>query len=128
MLPWKHGIKKEQLHRFNQLFMMAEQVLKDETCSTCGTPFWLSHSSDSSIEFHMEEDTCEACAELQRQEEEKAKNKEEAGPGVTRYVTAHSAFEEEGGVLPGRREWIAEQQAEYLKQQMKKARESGDGG
>lgn len=127
MLERKHKLNKDDLHRFDQLFMMAEQVLKDETCSTCGLPFWISHSTDSNIEFYQEVDTCQSCAEHERLNEARKKLKEEDGPGITRFIQARHVDHESGERLPGRREYQAERYAEVMAEIERKKQVRGDG-
>lgn len=39
--------------------------LEDEKCPSCGTPYWLGHTSHSGVEYDIRFDQCLACAELE---------------------------------------------------------------
>lgn len=83
------------------LLASALTVLESETCSSCGTPAWLGHSTNNLIEFKVEEATCHACAELGKAEEERGKQKKKSH-GKTFYPIARNVFKDRP--LPTRHE------------------------
>lgn len=78
--------------------------LEDEKCPSCGTPFWLGHTSHSAVDYEVSFSQCLACAEL----EERTKDLK-LDPGVRPSVTAVGAMDESGGQepLPSRQEALA---------------------
>lgn len=81
---------------------MALTILEQETCSGCGTPAWIGHSTNSEIVFKADSSVCYGCAELEKDREERERNQQKQGRGETRYVTPHHVWEEDGERLPSR--------------------------
>lgn len=94
-----HNFPDEQVEHMDRQLMEASYILDTETCKSCGTPSWLGKSTDSYLQFEVQETTCYACQTL---EEDRSKSKE-SKPGVTKYVTPEMAF---GGELPTRADYI----------------------
>lgn len=65
------------------LLSMALVLLEEETCSECGTPSWLGHSTNNSIIFEHDSTTCFGCMELEKARADKTK---EQGKGEKGYV------------------------------------------
>lgn len=80
-LPWS----KE-----DSLLATALIVLEQETCSGCGVPSWIGHStSERYLDFAMESATCFSCATLENDQKGGSKDgkvKKEPKPGERRYV------------------------------------------
>ena len=45
---------------------VAYKFYKDSLCPRCGVPFWYSHSTDSRVQFRVDQDHCYSCEELER--------------------------------------------------------------
>ena len=75
---------------------LAWQTYQDELCKNCGTPVWLGHSADNTIQFEDALTTCYGCQHLQT----KNKEEKELPEGSTRYVKPVPASEEDQ--LPSR--------------------------
>jgi hypothetical protein len=96
----KIGWKDER----NRMLAVALTLVEDETCSGCGTPAWIGHSTDNTIAFSIKSSVCYGCAELERERDSSVssdgRQKRKPRPGETRYVTAHNIWE--GLPLPSR--------------------------
>lgn len=76
----------------------AYQFYTDALCQKCGTPWWYGHSTDSRIEFHVEETTCYGCAELEQVERKRSKSKDDTPRfGVTDLVSPRGIYYEATG-------------------------------
>lgn len=84
----------------NRLLAMALTLLEEETCSHCGTPAWIGHSTDNEIVFDVKSTVCYGCAELERDQDSRKGKKNLRG--VSYYTKARSVWEE--GRLPSRKE------------------------
>jgi hypothetical protein len=73
-------------------------MLEEETCTHCGTPVWLGHSTEYEIAFEVKSTICYGCAELEKDRE--ARKGKRTVRGVSYYVKPHSVWEE--GELPSR--------------------------
>lgn len=92
----------------NRMLAAALTVLEDETCSTCGTPVWLGHSTNNEIQFKVQSTTCYGCAEIEKAENNRVsttgKSKRKPNPGESLYVTPFHVWHEHGHNLPTRYE------------------------
>lgn len=84
----------------NRLIAVGLTILESETCS-CGTPTWIGHSTNRDIAFKVESATCFGCAEIEKDREEREKNKRKPSRGEKRYPSAYNVWE--GEPLPSRR-------------------------
>lgn len=108
---WK--LSKDRIKVLDRKFKIAWQILQDETCSSCGMPSWYGRSESNLIEIVMEESVCEGCAEKDRQQNERRKEKSyEATPGAIDYPVARSV--DKDIPLPTRRDWLRELQTRAL--------------
>lgn len=87
----------------NRVLAMALTLLESETCSSCGTPGWLGHSTNNEIAFSVKSSICYGCAELEQDRE----NRRHSRRGEMRYVVPHSVWE--GGSLPSRHDCYQEE-------------------
>lgn len=71
--------------------LVAWQTYQDELCKNCGTPVWLGHSEDPTIQFEDDTTVCYGCQHLQQ----KNKEDKELPDGATRYVKPVPATEED---------------------------------
>lgn len=105
-------------HRMDYVVAQACKILDDEKCPKCGVPTWHAYSTDNTIAFHVEDITCQSCAEKERVEE--AEGEKDKKHGATKVV---SAIPEEGfDDLPTRMQFfeLMAKEAE-IKQARKKA-------
>ncbi len=131
LLPPGLKLTKEERRRFNNLFMQADQILKDETCVSCGTVYWHGHHADNNIEFELEEDTCFACQAKDEKEKQRkngqGKNHNDAGENT--YISTTTALPDTS--LPARTDWLKAQNAEYQRTMAERAaakrKAAGDG-
>lgn len=87
------------------MLAVALTLLEDETCSHCGTPAWIGHSTNNEIMFNVKSTVCYGCAELERDRDQVSsdgRSKRKARPGEIRYVSAYNVWE--GKALPSRYE------------------------
>lgn len=85
----------------NTLLMMAYQIIEDETCNSCGVPYWLGKSTINTVAFDLKETNCYSCAELEQDREAESKKNSKKTFGVTKYIVPVA---EEGFTLPTREE------------------------
>lgn len=116
-----HKLTKYEVLLFNRKLMVAHQILKDETCSMCGTVGWHGRSDNRYIEMEVKTTVCHGCAA--KDEKEQSKNPDEKlGHGETRYVAPQFLEESPDGELkygahgPGREAWLLEMMAEAEKE------------
>lgn len=88
------------------MLAVALTILESETCSGCGTPAWLGHSTNNEIDFSVKSSICYGCAKLEKEKEHHSRVK----PGEMKYVEAHNVWE--GQPLPSRHDSYTEQQEE----------------
>jgi len=93
-------MKKRVVEKLNVLLMLAYQIVEDETCSSCGVPYWYGKSTVNHVAFKIEQSTCHSCAELEREREADSKNKKKEH-GVTKFVVPYGEADLE---LPTREE------------------------
>lgn len=81
----------------NRRLAMALTILEEETCKNCGTPAWIGHSTNNLITFDLKSSVCYACAELEkeREEREKGRGAKPRMKGETRYARARNVWGEE---------------------------------
>lgn len=107
-------LSKPLVRRLNQKLLLAWQILKDESCSRCGTPAWFGRHDDPRIKFRIEKSVCGGCAEEEEESERRDKVKGKPKPhGETTYPVVYEAYK--GEPLPRRDDWLA---AEYEKQKV----------
>lgn len=82
----------------NRMLAMSLTLLDEETCTSCGTPVWIGHSTDSEIVFDVKSTVCYGCAELEKDRDNRKGKK--ARKGDIRYVQARNVWE--GKPLPSR--------------------------
>lgn len=80
--------------------MSAWTILKRETCSKCGVPYWWGHNTDRYINFTAEQVTCHACAAVEAHD----KNTKDREPGSTTYPQLSMFFDKP---RPTRAMWLA---------------------
>lgn len=90
------------------MLAVALTVLEEETCSNCGTPAWIGHSTDNAIAFDVESSVCYGCAELEKDKDNRKGAK--SGKGEVRYVRPHNVWE--GQSLPSRHDSYMREQEE----------------
>jgi hypothetical protein len=85
----------------DRLLSTAVIQLEDEKCPSCGTPYWLGHTSHGSVDYRVDFDQCLACAELELVTKDMTLD-----PGVRPSVRAVGAVDESGveEPLPSRQE------------------------
>lgn len=90
------------MRELNVRLMEAWQILQDETCSSCGQVSWYARNPDRNINLDIHDSTCESCAAIAREEEERNKNKRPTPKGTTLFTRAKAALKE----LPTRMDWL----------------------
>ena len=94
---------RRQWNELNARLKVAYSTLLDETCSGCGLPIWLGHSTDADIQFKIKTAICYGCAKLEREKDNDAKRESKKGAvkqfGRTKYIVYDSV---ESGPLPTR--------------------------
>jgi hypothetical protein len=78
----------------NRKLALALVILEEETCKGCGTPAWIGHSTNNKIVFDLKSSVCYACAELEKERENREKGRT-ALPrmkGETRYASPHNVW------------------------------------
>lgn len=97
------GRKSDWSDDRNRKLAMALTILERETCKGCGTPSWIGHSTNNEIVFDLKSSVCYACAELERERDDREKKRGGPPPlkGESRYASARNIW---GGdrVLPSR--------------------------
>lgn len=117
----KHELTKYEVRQFNRKLKVAHQILKDETCSSCGTVGWHGRSGNKFIDLEVKTTTCFGCAAKEEKDQSKDP-KDKLDPGETRYVAAEFLKELPDGKLvreahgPGREAWLLEMMAEAEKE------------
>ena len=86
----------------NRLLATALTVLETETCTHCGTPAWIGHSTDRNIVFEIESTTCYGCAEVEKDQENDRRSNRKKPRGEFRFPVPKSAWPDEP--LPSRSE------------------------
>lgn len=74
----------------------AWQILKDESCPSCGMPIWLGYSTNRDVGFRVESTYCYSCAEVA---DYKKQHKDEDEPGRNFYTVPYTYT---GSPLPTR--------------------------
>lgn len=74
--------------------MGAWQILKDETCPHCGTPFWIGYSPDSRIIFDANTTKCYGCAAEKDYKKTHEKDEDDV------YVVPHMEWERDENNKP----------------------------
>ena len=81
---------KRQWNELNARIKVAYSTLLDETCTGCGVPIWLGHSTHRDVQFKIKVATCYACAKLERERDADGKRENKKGAikqfGRTKYV------------------------------------------
>jgi len=83
------GKKSDWSDERNRLLAVALTILEDETCSQCGVPVWLGHSSNNEIEFEVHSSICFSCADLEKDREDRGRKPKK---GETRYAIARNVW------------------------------------
>lgn len=119
----KRTLSKEELRRLDRKLMVAWEVLQDETCQRCGVVSWFGRSDNPEIEFPVKQSTCYSCAELEKAEEARNKDKNSKEYGVTRYpvpqMTKYTG--QPRSELPNREEWVIRVYQDYMGEMAKDA-------
>lgn len=95
-------IVKALMAELDARLMVAWQIIQDETCNSCGQVSWFGRNPDSNIQLDIEESTCESCAAIAREEEDRHKKKNPTPKGTTLFTRARAAMKE----LPSRVDWL----------------------
>jgi hypothetical protein len=123
LLAPAHQLTKYEVKDFNRKFMVAYQILKDETCNVCGTIAWYGRSGNQYIEIETHKTHCHGCEAKEKADKSKD-SADKLKEGETRYVSTKFIDENSGadGKMgykphgPGRTAWMLEMIAEAEKE------------
>lgn len=83
----------------------ALQVLEEETCSQCGNPLWLCHSSSPNVDVEIGYDSCIVAEAVTKHNDKESKKKRSKNKG---QVYGRIIPIREGVALPTREEYYKE--------------------
>lgn len=81
--------------------MMAMQIIKDESCSGCGTPSWIAYNNDRNIGFETDSVVCFYC-----QARDQARDKAPKGLDMAGRSYYAKPYTYDGSDLPSRAEYM----------------------
>jgi hypothetical protein len=84
--------------------------IADERCSRCGTPAHWAYSTDPNIDFELEDLTCQACAKIEKAEEDE----KDRPKGTVKLAHVHGVRYKDGTEepLPTREDFYKRLQAQ----------------
>lgn len=125
LLSPDHDLTKKEVRQLDQKLRAAYQILKDESCSSCGVVGWYGRTVNPEVQFDVEISKCMSC-------EAKDSVKKELKPGETRYASPYFMKTMPDGTVvrsdsdgPGREEWYDELRKEAIAEREKKASDFG---